>query len=427
MRVTVVGAGVVGVASAYYLWRAGHAVSLVERRSAPALEASLENAGGLCPGFSGPWASPVLLAKAPGWLLRRNAPLAFGRGLCLADLAWLAHFAANCRADAFRRNKERIQRLAHYSRASLLALNAELGWGDNYDFRPTGVLQLFRDPRDLANARRRAVPVLARQGVAHRLLEAADLAAAEPALAGDDGRFVGGLLLPGDAAGDSHRFATQLADWLRARGVSQRFDCPVAAIETQGGAVRGLRTADGELLPADACVLAVGAQAATLARPLGIKLPIRPVKGYTLTARIRDAARAPALAVMDEAHKTMITRLGNRLRIAGMAVIAGFDATAPARVRAFLQQRLDDVYPNAVDFADAHFGAGLRPMTWDGPPILGRTPVAGLYLNAGHGSGGWTQACGSGRVIADLIDGATPGIALDGLTLERFADTGATP
>lgn len=420
MNVVVLGAGVVGVATAYYLVRSGHSVTVIDRRQGPALEASQANAGCICPGFSGPWASPALLTKAPGWLLRQNAPLAFGRGARWADIGWLLGFVSNCRGDAFRRNKERIQRVAHYSRRCFDELNRELGWGDNYDFRATGVIQLFREPRDVDNARRRALPVLARSGAAHQLLDAKALAQVEPALAERSGDFPGALFLPGDASGDSHKFATAMTEWLRAHGVDFRFDCTITGLESNGEAITGVRTASGDNLSADAYILAAGAEAAALLRDVGLPATIRPIKGYALTARLKEPAKAPHLAVMDETHKTMIARLGDRIRIAGMAEISGFDKSTPERRRLFLQERLEAVYPGIADFTDAHFQAELRPMTWDGPPILGATPLQGLLLNIGHGSGGWTQSCGTGRVLADLVSGRTPEIDLTGLTIERF-------
>lgn len=420
MKVIVLGAGVVGIATAYYLVRAGHTVTLVDRRSGPAQEASQANAGCICPGFSGPWASPALLAKAPGWLLRQNAPLAFGRGVQWADVGWLLGFAANCRTPAFRRNKARIQRIAHYSRRCFDELNRDLGWGDNYDFRATGVIQLFRERLDVDNAQRRSLPVLTQAGIAHRLLDAPALAAVEPALAERADDFPGALYLPGDASGDSYKFAVAMTDWLRARGVSFRFDCTVSHLESDGDAVTGVWTTEHSRLDADAFVLATGAASGALLHAVGLPAPIRPIKGYALTARLKDPAKAPALAVMDETHKTMIARLGDRIRIAGMAEIAGFDKGVSERRRHFLQERLEAVYPGVADFTDASFQAELRPMTPDGVPILGATPLRGLFLNIGHGSGGWTQSCGAGRLLADLISGHLPSIDLNGLTLDRF-------
>lgn len=430
MRVLIVGAGVIGIATAYYLHRSGHRVTVVERRAEPAAEASHANAGGICPGFSGPWASPGLLRKAPQWLLRANSPLSFGAGAGLSDLPWLWNFARNCRAGAFARNKARMQRVAHYSRACFDAVNAELNelnelneaddWSRRYDFRASGVLQLFRDADDLHNARQRAVPVLVRNATEHRLLGRHDLGDVEPALANSVQHFVGGLYLPTDASGDSHKFTVALADWLVERGVVIRYNCAVTALETSGTKLAAAHTATGQRLTADVCVLAAGCQATSLLRPLRIKLPIRPVKGYSLTAPLRDASRAPSVAVMDETHKTMITRLGDRIRIAGMAEITGFDLSLAEKRKVFLQRQLEQVYPGVADFAAATLWAGLRPMTWDGPPVLGKTPIAGLYLNAGHGSSGWTQCCGTGKLLADLIAGKTPDIDLDGLTLDRF-------
>lgn len=420
MHVVVLGAGVVGLSTAYYLRQAGHRVTVLERGKGPAGGASLGNAGGLCPGFSGPWASPTVLRKAAGWLLRKNAPLGFGRGIEGADFPWLGHFLRNCRRPAFVRNKARMQRLAHYSQDRLLALNQDLAWGDNYDFRRAGVLQLFRDAGELAALEKGALRVLHQAGVAHRLLGAAELTEIEPALRDSAARFAGGLYLPGDASGDSHKFSTALADWLSRNGVDLRFAQEASGLEITGNRVTGVLTPT-DPVAGDAFVIALGAEAGALLRPLGLNLPIRPVKGYSLTARLRDpAAVAPNVALMDEQHKTFVARLGDRIRIAGMAEIGGFDLSLPETRRQFLQERLAEIYPGLADFSQTDFWAGLRPMTWDGPPVLGPTPVDGLFLNAGHGSSGWTQACGTGQIVADIVSGKPPAIDLDGLTLSRF-------
>ncbi len=420
MHVIVLGAGVVGVTTAYYLSQAGHRVTVLERATTPASAASYGNAGGLCPGFSGPWASPGLLRKAGGWLLQKNAPLSIGRGIEWADVPWLWHFTANCRRAAFARNKARMQRIAHYSQARLLELNRDLGWGDNYDFRQAGVLQLFRDRTDFTAAKYGAVRVLSAAGVDHRLADAAELAEIDPALAPSADHFVGGLLLPGDASGDSQKFSLALALWLAECGVDFRYAHEACALLGNAQEVTGVRTLRGEFT-ADAVVVALGAEAGSLLKPWQLKLPIRPVKGYSLTARIHRCAEiAPTVAVMDDQHKTFIARLGNRIRIAGIAEISGFDHRLPQGKRTFLEKRLEDVYPGVADFSEAQFWSGLRPMTWDGPPILGKTPVSRLFLNAGHGSSGWTQACGTGKLVADIVSGKQPDLDLDGLTLARF-------
>jgi D-amino-acid dehydrogenase len=410
MRVFVIGAGVIGVASAWYLAADGHEVTVFERGDGPALETSFANAGGVCPGFAGPWAAPGMPLKALRWMGRPHAPFRLRPRADPAQWRWLAAFLRNCTRARFARNKARMQRMAHYSRACLEALRTETGIA--YDHGTGGVLQVFFTEDELEGGRR-AASVLAGIGIAHRVVDRDGALEIEPALAReadrDGARLVGGLHLPDDETGDCHLFTRALADLLAERGVHFRYGCAVRQLLPRAGRIVALRTAGGEEV-ADAFVLATGPWAPQLLAPLGIRLPVYPVKGYAMTCAITDPKSAPRSSVMDEHSKVMITRLGRRLRAAGSAEIAGFTPGIPEASRRGLTDRVRFLFPDAADYASAEFWFGFRPMTPDGPARIGPTDFANLYLNAGQGSNGWTQACGSGKILADLVAGRRPDV-----------------
>lgn len=406
MRVAVLGAGVVGVATAWYLTADGHDVTLIERRSGPALETSFGNAGGVCPGFAGPWAAPGMSWKAFKWLFRSQAPLKLRPRADLAQWRWLWAFWRNCTPEAFAANKARMQRMAHYSKACLVALREETGIA--YDNAAQGVLQVFATDEEMAGGVRSAA-VLAELGIPHRLVERADLFEIEPALARSAAPLAGGLHLPGDETGDCHMFCQQLSALLAWRGCRMMFGTDVLELVCQGDRVIGAETDDGRV-EADAFIVATGPFAPRLLRPLGIDVPIYPVKGYSMTCPIEEGGAAPRSSLMDEHTKVMVTRLGSRLRAAGVAEIAGFDPSIPDAARMALLRRVRALFPDGARYSEASFWCGFRPMTPDGPARIGQAGPRNLFLNVGHGSNGWTQACGTGRVVADLVSGRTPEI-----------------
>jgi D-amino-acid dehydrogenase len=418
MRVMVLGAGVIGTSCAYYLAKAGHEVAVVERRSGPGLETSFANAGGICPGFAGPWAAPGLPLKVARWLFSPHAPIVVRPRLDPCQWRWLAQFLRNCDAERFARNKARMQRIAHYSKACLEELRDETRIA--FDHGTGGVLQLFRTEAELASADK-AARVLAQFGVEHRILDAEGVVGVEPALRAAAATLTGGLHLPGDETGDCHAFTSALAELLRQRDVEFRFDTKIEHLVTEQDRIAGVVT-DRDTLDADAFVVALGSEAVHLLRPLGIDLPIYPVKGYSVTIDIDGSALAPRSSVMDEHTKVMITRLGTRLRAAGMAEIAGYDVSIRPSGPATVLRCLGELFPQVAMIGTASgvkAWAGLRPMTPDGPPYLGATRIANLFVNVGHGSNGWTQACGCGRVVADIISGRRPEIDLDGFGMDR--------
>jgi len=421
MKVVVLGAGVIGVTSAWYLARAGHEVTVIDRQAAPALETSFANAGEVSPGYSAPWAGPGVPAKAVKWLFMQHAPLIIQPRPDLKKLEWVLRMLGNCNAAAYAVNKSRMVRLAEYSRDCLIALRGETGI--QYDQRMQGTLQLFRTQKQV-DAAYKDIAVLKEGGVPFEVLDAEGCIAAEPGLAASRDKIAGGLRLPGDETGDCFKFTNGLADMAAALGVTFRYGVSIDRLVQSGGRIAAVETSQGPVT-ADAFVLALGSYSPALAAPLGMRLPVYPVKGYSITVPIVDADRAPVSTVMDESHKIAITRLGDRIRVGGMAELSGFDNSLHPRRRATLEHSVEDLFAGAGDQTRATFWCGLRPMTPDGTPIVGRSTVPNLYLNTGHGTLGWTMAAGSGRVIADMVSGGVPEIDTSDLGYGRYAGRAA--
>ena len=416
MKVLVLGSGVIGVASAYYLARAGHEVEVVDRQDGPALETSFGNAGEVSPGYSAPWAGPGVPLKAVKWMLMQHSPLVIWPLLDPAMWRWGAMLLANCTERAYALNKSRMVPIAEYSRDCLKALRAETGIA--YDDRAQGTLQLFRTQKQLDGIGG-DVAVLQQYGVPFEVLDRAGFVAAEPALKLTQHKFVGALRLPGDETGDCFLFTNRLAEMARAAGVRFRFGTTIAGIDRAGARIGGVRTSAGTLT-ADRYVVAAGSFSPQLLAPLGIRIPVYPVKGYSITVPITDAAAAPESTIMDETHKVAVTRLGDRIRVGGTAELAGYSMALREPRRATLEHVVTDLFPQGGDVSKATFWCGLRPMTPDGTPVVGPTPIDNLLLATGHGTLGWTMAAGTGRVIADIVSGRQPDIDISGLTMARY-------
>ncbi len=416
MRVLVLGSGVVGTASAYYPARAGFEVVVVDRQPAVAMETSFANAGQVSPGYASPWAAPGVPLKAMKWLLQRHAPLAIKLTGDIDQYLWMAQMLRNCTAARYAVNKERMVRLSEYSRDCLNELRAETGIA--YEGRQLGTTQLFRTQAQL-DAAAKDIAVLERSGVPYELLDRAGIARVEPALAKVSHKLSGALRLPNDQTGDCQLFTTRLAEMARALGVEFRFEQNIQRLEHAGDRIAGVWI-DGKLETADRYVLALGSYSPQMLKPLGIRAPVYPLKGYSLTVPISDPAMAPQSTVLDETYKVAITRFDQRIRVGGMAEIAGHDLSLNPRRRETLEMVVGDLYPQGGDPSDAVFWTGLRPATPDGTPIIGATPYRNLFLNTGHGTLGWTMACGSGRVLADLLASKRPQISTEGLDIFRY-------
>ena len=415
MRILVLGSGVIGVTTAWYLRQAGHDVVVVDRQPGPAMETSFANAGQVSPGYASPWPAPGIPAKAIGWLLSRHAPLAIRPTADPAQYRWMWQMLRNCTNARYGVSKARMVRLAEYSRLCLEQLRQEQGL--QYEQRTLGTTQLFRTSAQL-DAAARDIAILEQYGVAYQLLDREGIIGAEPALAKVQDDLMGALRLPGDETGDCHLFTVQLAELAARQGVEFR-QGTVEALQAGGGKVTGVRI-DGRLETADRYVMATGSWTAPLLAPLGIRLPVYPLKGYSLTIPIRNEEMAPISTVLDESYKVAITRFDDRIRVGGMAEVAGYDLSLPQRRRETLEMVVRSLYPDGGDLEGAEFWAGLRPSTPDGPPVIGATHYGNLLLNTGHGTLGWTMACGSARYLTDLVDGRTPAIDPEGLDISRY-------
>jgi len=419
MRVVILGSGVIGVTSAYYLAQAGHDVTVLDRQPGPALETSFANAGQISPGYASPWAAPGIPLKAMKWMLQRHAPLSITPDGTLFQLQWMWQMLQNCNAERYAVNKERMVRLAEYSRDCFKALRAATGI--EYEGRQQGTTQLFRTQKQLDDAAK-DIQVLEETGVPYELLNREQLVAAEPGL--DQNKLVGGLRLPNDETGDCQLFTTRLTAMAEQLGVKFRYGVDITGLVKAGEEIKGVQCG-AELVTADSYVVALGAYSTTLLKDL-VKIPVYPMKGYSITVPIVNASAAPVSTILDETYKIAVTRFDDRIRVGGMAEIAGFDTRLNPRRRETLEMVVNDLFPGAGDTASASFWTGLRPMTPDGTPVVGRTGLRNLFINTGHGTLGWTMSCGSAQLLSDLISARRPAILSDDLSVSRYSrDTGA--
>jgi len=417
MHVLIIGSGVVGTTTAYYLQQLGHTVTVLDRQPQSGLETSYANAGQVSPGYSAPWAAPGIPVKALKWMLSKHSPLVVKPQWDTAMFRFIIMMLRNCTQGAYEINKSRMLRIAEYSRSALNELRSDTGI--QYDQGTNGTLQLFRTDKQVAGAKN-DMAILDACNVPYELLDVDGCVAVEPGLQYTRDKFSGGLRLPLDQTGDCFKFTQDLAQLCRQRGVEFRYGTDVAGFEIAKGRIQAVKTDLGDF-KADRYLVALGSYAPQLLKPLGIDLPIYPVKGYSITGEVVEPEAAPVSTLMDETYKVALTRLGNRVRAAGTAELNGYNLSLPEGRRNTIRFVLQDVFPKAAALREDHFWTGLRPMTPDGTPVLGATPYENLFLNTGHGTLGWTMACGTSRLLADQISGHTPEISIDGLGMERYA------
>jgi D-amino-acid dehydrogenase len=415
MRIVILGSGVIGVTSAYYLAKAGHEVTVLERQPGPALETSFANAGQISPGYASPWAAPGVPLKAVKWMMQRHSPLSIAPDGTLFQLQWMWQMLRNCTQERYAINKERMVRVAEYSRDCMKVLRADTGI--SYEGRQQGTMQLFRTEKQFADAEK-DIKVLKDSGVPYDLLSRDDLVRAEPALAAVKDKLAGSLRLPNDETGDCQLFTTSLAAMAVALGVKFRYGISIDSLVVAGDEIAGVQCG-AELVQADSYVVALGSYSTQLLKPL-LGIPVYPMKGYSITVPILDAAAAPSSTILDETYKIAVTRFDNRIRVGGMAELSGYDLRLNPRRRATLEMVVNDLFPGAGDTAKATFWTGLRPMTPDGAPIIGRTHLRNLFLNTGHGTLGWTMSCGSAQLLADLVSAKPTAIRSDDLAVSRY-------
>jgi D-amino-acid dehydrogenase len=417
MKILVLGAGVLGVSSAWYLARSGHDVTVVERRAGVADETSYGNAGMLSYGYTNPWAAPGIPFKAIKWMLQDLAPIMVSpSALNVNTSAWMLKMLGQCTEDAYRLNKNRMLRISEYSRICFEQLQQDCPI--HYDQRHQGTIELFRNQEKMDSIGA-DLESLRECGVEHRVIDHATCIQHEPALANVAEKFVGGLMFPNDGTGDCRKFTQGLAAACRDLGVIFMMDTEVKGLEASGGDIQGVVTSKGRLT-ADKYVVAMGSYSPMLMNPLGIKLPIYPIKGYSLTLPLLDESKAPQSTVMDEEYKVAVTRFDERIRVGGTAEIASFDLSLKESRRKAADFVVSDLFPGAGDLEKAEFWCGLRPMTPDSVPIIGKTPFKNLYLNTGHGTLGWTMSQGSARLLADIVNERDPDISTEGLSVHRY-------
>jgi D-amino-acid dehydrogenase len=409
MKVIVLGAGVVGTASAWYLRQAGHEVTVLERQPGPALETSFANGCQISVSHAEPWANPASLLKVLRGLGREDAPLLFRLRADPLQWRWCLRFVRECRPARVAANLRQIVAIAEYSRLSLQALRAQTGIA--YDNLARGILHFYTDQQEFDKSCR-AAAAMRELGCPRTTVTADEVVRLEPALAGVRARLAGGDFTASDESGDVYKFTSQLAGMGAKAGVEFRYSTLVTRLLNEGGAVTGVEIIDAEgrhqVLRADAFVVALGSFSAPLLAPLGIRLLIYPGKGYSATYRVREPAAAPTVSLTDDGHKLVLSRLGSRLRVAGTCELNGYSrALNPVRCAA-ITRRVRELFPDACDYDDAAYWTGLRPLTPSNVPYIGRTRYSNLYLNTGHGTLGWTMGCGSGRAIADIVSGRRP-------------------
>jgi D-amino-acid dehydrogenase len=411
MRVLVLGAGVVGTASAWYLSKAGHEVTVVDRQPGAGLETSFANGGQISVSHAEPWANPGAPAKILKWLAREDAPLLFRLRADSAQWSWGLRFLRECLPGRSRDNIVQILNLGNYSRTALRALRAETGI--RYDHLERGILHFYTNPADF-DAALEPARVMRELGVERQVKTAAECVALEPALESARARIAGGTYTPTDESGNAHTFTSELARLSAARGVAFRFGLQIRALLRSGARIDGVRVLgpDGreETLGADAYVLALGSYSPLLLRPIGLSIPVYPAKGYSITVSVTRPERAPTVSLTDDEYKLVFSRLGDELRVAGTAELTGYDTRInPVRCDAVVR-RTEELFPGVGDLAQARFWTGLRPATPGNVPLIGRASLANLYLNTGHGTLGWTQACGSGLAISEIVSGRSPDV-----------------
>ena len=404
VKIAVLGAGVVGVTAAWYLAEAGHEVTVVDRQAGAALETSFANGGQISAGHAEPWAQPSVLPKVLSWIGREDAPLLFRLRADPAQWEWGLRFALECLPGRFERNCRALAGLAAYSRTCLRQLRNDTGI--QYDQLSRGILHIATNASDFNRLARHAQAVRS-LGIEREVLDGAACVELEPALAHSTDPIAGGAYTPQDESGDAYRFTHALAELARQKGVRFSFNQSISKIVTEGDRVVGLEGAD---VQGDAYVVALGSYSPLLLRPLGIRIPVYPLKGYSITLPLGPVEQgvAPSVSLTDEAHKIVISRLGNRLRAAGTAELTGYDHTVNATRCTAILRRVRELFPQLGAVTTVENWAGLRPATPGNVPVVGRTRYSNLFLDTGHGTLGWTLACGSGRALADIVSGRKP-------------------
>ena len=409
MKVIVMGAGVIGVTSAWYLAKQGFEVTVIDRQPGAGLETSFANGAQISVSQSEPWAAPGAPFKVLKWLMKDDAPLLFRPKLEWHQLSWGMRFMIECLPWRFRHNIREMVNLGLYSRVALQELRQETGI--QYDQITKGILQFYTNKDDFVAAQE-ASKLLQQYGIEREVKSADEAIQIEPALNHIRDRLCGATFAPTDESGDAHVFTRNLAELCRLRGVAFKYGAMIEAIVVDAGKISGVRlrhsTGHTETAMADTYVCAMGSYSYLMLKPIGITIPVYPAKGYSATLSTEGFAGAPTVSLTDEAMKIVFSRLGNRMRIAGTAELDGYSTSLSLIRTEALVKRARELFPSAADYDNPIYWTGLRPATPSNCPLIGRTRMSNLFLNTGHGTLGWTEGCGSGRALADLVAGKVP-------------------
>ena len=416
MRVVVLGAGVVGVTAAYYLQKDGHTVTVIDRKSSAGLETSFANGGQISPSQSAPWAAPEVPRLMLKWIGHNDAPLLYRMRVDPKLWAWSLRFLANCTAQNFAKNTVKNLRLALYSRILLQEIRKDTNI--QYDCLEQGILKIFRNKQDFESAAKQA-NILRELGSDNQILNTNEVHNLEPAFNTSTDKLIGGIFTPEDESGDAFKFTTEIVAYLTKLGVDFRFSETIKSLNAKGNKIASVTT-DKAIIEGDAIVVSMGSYSPFLLKPLGIKLPIQPAKGYSVTIPTAGHNGAPTVSLTDEDHKIVFTRLGDRMRVAGTVEFNGYDIEMNEERAKSIRSVAQSLFPNAGDYTKAEFWTGIRPITPDCVPIIGPTKFENLFLNTGHGSLGWTMCASSGRVLSDIIIGRVPEIDISDIGINRF-------
>lgn len=418
MKVVVLGAGVVGTTTAYYLMKQGHEVVVIDRQDHAGMETSYANGGQIACAHAEPWASPQTPFKALKWLGKKDAPLLFHMFRFDPDLwYWCYQFLRNCTAVRLKLNTEKTLRIALHSRDCLKALRTELAL--DYDQRQDGILHFYRSASEFDQACQVA-EIMTDFGLHRKVMSARQCIDLEPSIKTIENQLHGGIYSSDDESGDAHKFTTQLAHICKVKGVDFQFSQTIRSLKIEQSRILGVETDKG-LYKGDAYVLCLGSFSRELMKKSSkLSLPIYPAKGYSITLPILNSQAAPKVSLTDDEHKLVISRFRDRLRVAGTAELGGYDTELNSARLNFITQKTMELFPDIGDPKQVIEWSGLRPKTPDSVPIIGKSPVESLYFNTGHGTLGWTMSCGSAQVISDLITGKQPEISLEGFGFERF-------
>jgi len=423
MKVIVLGAGVIGTTSAYFLAKQGHDVTVLDRQESVAMETSHANAGCLSYGFSSPWASPGLPLNLLKWFLTGRSPLVINPNISIETIKFLYRMYKNCNPSSYEINKSRMLRLANYSREALLEIESD--FDIQYEQRRKGSLQLFWDTKEIEKAKR-DISILEKFNINYELLDAKGCVEAEPGLKYVKNKLSGGLRFNNDFTGNCYLFSNEIYKKCIEMGVNFEFNTEIKSIKINNNEISSVLTSRGEF-KAYCYSVSLGSYSTKILSQVGIKIPIYPVKGYSITLPVLTDQDAPQSTIMDEKNKIAITRLGDRIRVAGMAHLTDFDKSLRIKSLESLKSGLDFVFPKCYEPSeDVNFWTGFRPSTPDGTPIIGPTPYSNLYLNTGHGTLGWTMSSGSGKLLADIVSGNQPEISIEGIDMNRYSFSNKT-